>query len=299
MRTPPLKKRTGLDILRSPVFVGLVSLVSVAAGCHAAPVEVPATANIFGAGHDAPPEPAGFGAGVLPPMIAVSPGQAVSFTSVTGTVTYSNGAFAAAVSPFGPEGSANFGTTLSSFDGISSITGSGFLWLAGVFLDDSEPADPAPAGLPEFTPAAKSFTTLSPGLRQIFFIGDGQQSGSPQIFIAPPGATRLFLGFADGSGGTGAPGFYGDNAGSLLVTHNVPPPLELLDYEFDFGTNQVELTWTSQAGADYVITHSTTLVEPEWTNLTPVPVLGQAGQTSATVTIPAGTRGFVRVEEAD
>jgi hypothetical protein len=232
-------------------------------------------------------------------MIPVSPGQAVSFTSVTGTVTYSNGAFAAPISPFGPEGSQSFDTTLSSFDGISAINGSGFLWLVGVFLDDSEPADPAPAGLPAFSPAAKSFTTLSPGLRQIFFIGDGQQAGSPQTFIAPPGATRLFLGFADGNGGTGAPGFYDDNAGSLLVTHNVPPPLELLDHEFNFETNQVELTWTSQAGADYVITHSTTLVEPEWTNLTPVPVVGQAGQTSTTVTLPTGPRGFVRVEDSD
>jgi hypothetical protein len=38
-------------------------------------------------------------------------------------------------------------------------------------------------------------------LREPFFIGDGvNSSGTVQQFVAPPGATRLFLGVMDGSG---------------------------------------------------------------------------------------------------
>ena len=45
--------------------------------------------------------------------------------------------------------------------------------------------------------------TLSPGLRQAFFIGDGRTgtgSGSVQQFVVPAGATRLLLASSDGIG---------------------------------------------------------------------------------------------------
>jgi hypothetical protein len=200
----------------------IVTLFTTIANSIAATIAVPATANIFGAGHATPPAPAGNGGGVLPPVLAVTAGQSVSFTTMTGTVTHSNGTFSAAIAPFGPEGYAASNTSLGSLGGISSISGDGFFWLAGVFLDATEPSDPAPSGLPSFTTAAKQFTSLSPGLRQIFFIGDGQQASTPQDFVAPAGATRLFLGFVDEHGGQ--VGYYGDNVGSLTVTHNVPEP---------------------------------------------------------------------------
>ncbi len=44
---------------------------------------------------------------------------------------------------------------------------------------------------------------LSPFLKQVFFIGDGltgNGTGAAQQFIVPAGATRLFLGPADGTG---------------------------------------------------------------------------------------------------
>jgi hypothetical protein len=207
--------------------VFLLTLLATFTDSFAATIVIPAKSNIFGAGHATPSAPAGGGAGELPPLLAVNPGQAVSFSLITGTVTYSDGSLGPsnpAAAPFGAEGTTDFDTTLSSLNGISSISGTGFLWLVGVFLDNAEPADPAPSGLPSFTPTAKQFTSLSPGLRQVFFIGDGQQAGSPQVFNAPAGATRLFLGFADGDGGLGQAGFYSDNAGSLTVTHNVPEP---------------------------------------------------------------------------
>jgi hypothetical protein len=65
---------------------------------------------------------------------------------------------------------------------------------------------PAPDPL-DFTPdgLGTNFTSLSPSLGQLFFIGDGfldssaKHSDDPvsHRFIAPPGATRLVLGMPD------------------------------------------------------------------------------------------------------
>jgi len=207
----------------------LIACSAAVADLHAADITVDAKANIFGAGHATPPAPAGFGAGILPPSIPITstPALAITFGSITGSVTYSDGTNSPASPFFGPEGSATFDTSLSAIGGLSSINGTGLFWLVGVFLDDSEPSDPAPAGLPPFTETAKQFTSLSPGLRQIFFIGDGQQAGSPQLFNVPAGATRLFLGFADGDGGAGQAGYYNDNQGALNVVVNVPEPYSM------------------------------------------------------------------------
>ena len=99
----------------------------------------------------------------------------------------------------------------NSNNGISGAT-----WpinaLVGVFLDASQPSlSAAPASL-DFT--STSFTTLSPQLRQAFFIGDGLTgtgTGTTQTFIVPAGATRLFLGTSDGFG-------WFNNSGSFAVT---------------------------------------------------------------------------------
>ncbi|MFM9958050.1 MAG: PEP-CTERM sorting domain-containing protein [Phycisphaerales bacterium] len=75
---------------------------------------------------------------------------------------------------------------------------------AAVFLDDSQPdGSPTPDGL-NFSDAGLgiNFSSLSPLLKQPFFIGDGQTNDTRVIqqFIAPAGATRLFLGTMDGFG---------------------------------------------------------------------------------------------------
>lgn len=83
--------------------------------------------------------------------------------------------------------------------GISGPMGIRFDALVGVFLDDTVPSGMAPASLN----SGISFTSLSPGLRQIFWIGDGLTgtgTGDVQQFFAPTGATRLFLGSTDGFG---------------------------------------------------------------------------------------------------
>ena len=63
------------------------------------------------------------------------------------------------------------------------------------------------------TPAARDFATLSPGLFQPFYIGDGTRldGTTKQSFRVPVGATRLFVGTAD-------PGNWSDNGGSFDVT---------------------------------------------------------------------------------
>jgi hypothetical protein len=74
--------------------------------------------------------------------------------------------------------------------------------LIGVFLDSSQPdGTPAPGTLDFFSVIGTDFLTLSPGLKQPFFIGDGLGAGGvPQQFTVPTGATRLFLGTMDGFG---------------------------------------------------------------------------------------------------
>jgi hypothetical protein len=120
---------------------------------------------------------------------------------------------------FGPSGNTPAGSDLTALDGISGYKGPQGP-LAGVFLDGSVPSSgPAPTTL-DFTPAGLGidFLTISPELFQVFYIGDGVTAGNIfQTFIAPAGATRLFLGIPDGFGFGGAPGAYDDNDGAYRV----------------------------------------------------------------------------------
>lgn len=178
---------------------------------------VSGTANIFGAGHATAPDPGGGGGGVLPPKVSfsVDAGKILIFPSVTGIVDCCSG-----TQPNGPDGNTRSGTNINSFDGISGIINNDKrMFLVGVFLDDSEPLDPAPNRL-NFT-GADDFTELSPLLNQVFFIGDGLTGtgvGNVQRFIVPAGATRLYLGFEDADNFQGNPGWYNDNTGELAVT---------------------------------------------------------------------------------
>lgn len=90
--------------------------------------------------------------------------------------------------------------------------------LVAVFLDDSQPdATAAPASLDFTDPLSRDFATLSPALKQPFFIGDGRRlNGEVQQFVVPPGATRLYVGSMDGQQ-------WSDNAGGFSVTlHGAP-----------------------------------------------------------------------------
>ena len=178
--------------------------------------EIGANANIFGAGHATAP-----GGGSLPPVFNIQPGsnRVLTFSSVTGSVSYNGGGNFNDPDGIGSASDAN----VSSTGGISGIINTHAGFLTGIFLDNTEPMDPAPPVL-DFSILGTSFTSLSPALNQTFFIGDGltgDGSGSAQQFMVPAGATRLFLGFADACGYHGSSGCYDDNLGSFTATFSV------------------------------------------------------------------------------
>lgn len=157
----------------------------------------------------------------FPQWLTAIAGQTFAF-AVTGGVDYYN---APSASFFGPDGNGTSGSNLNSLGGISGFLGPQGP-LVGLFLNDDNPqAGPAPTRL-DFTPGGlgTNFGSLAPELGQVFFIGDGLTGdGLRQKFIAPTGATRLFLGVADGFGFGGAPGAYDDNNGAFAV-ETVPEP---------------------------------------------------------------------------
>jgi hypothetical protein len=152
--------------------------------------------------------------------IAVTPGQILTF-SATGAVD-----FQGAPPTLPPDGGFIFTTT--GTDGISGAT-----WpasaLVGVFLDNSLPTStPAPADL-DFSNSGLGlgFAALSPALKQAFFIGDGRTgtgSGAVQQFTVPAGATRLFLGVADGFGWNNNTGSFSVIVAVLGAGGNAAPP---------------------------------------------------------------------------
>lgn len=213
-----------------PITQILIAAALMLAAAHASArsIIVPATSNIFGAGHALPPDPGSFGPGTLPPFIPLPavPDRAISFDSVTGLVSpkvslnWWNG----------PDGGpyATGDTDILSHGGISGIIHDhATMFLVGVFTDETVPVDPAPPRLNVTTTHADD--EFWPLLFQTFFIGDGLTgtgSGSTQVFHVPAAATRLYLGFADAYGfgdPTDSPGSYNDNAGEVAVLYTVVP----------------------------------------------------------------------------
>jgi hypothetical protein len=99
-------------------------------------------------------------------------------------------------------------------NGIQSLTAPQNA-LIGVFLSDAQPSTvSAPASALDYSTGASRDESNYNGLvnQQPFFIGSGLRSGgTPQTFVVPAGATRLFLGVFDGWQNW-------DNPGSLSVT---------------------------------------------------------------------------------
>jgi hypothetical protein len=175
------------------------------------PAAVPGESNIFGAGYDTPPSPAGGGGGALPPVWRLPAGskRVVRFSRVEGRVV----PIVDISGPNGAEGDREGPTDVTSFHGISGIVhGHNGMFLVGVFLaDDPPPKDPPPRL--DFT-RRKRFDDLEPRIAQTFMVGNGKG----RSYRVPAGATRLYLGFADGYLYIGLPGWYGNNAGALAVT---------------------------------------------------------------------------------
>jgi hypothetical protein len=91
--------------------------------------------------------------------------------------------------------------------------------LVGIFLSDAQPSLTAAPSALDFGSLGTSFTTLSPGLKQVFFVGDGLAGSTLQKFLVPTGATRLYLGTMDGYEWKNNVGAY-----DVTVTAAVPEP---------------------------------------------------------------------------
>lgn len=179
-------------------------------------------ANIWSAGH-ATAEALVGGAGTLAVLIEIPGGHdgTLVISSVTGTIDYG-----ACCVENGADGIATSGAAPAmSYRGIAGVVIPRGRFLAGVFLNDDEPVDPAPSQLDMSD--GIGFSILSPDLAQSFFIGDGligTDAGLAQIINIPEGATRLYLGFHDSF--QDLPGYFQDNTGSLTLAANfvVPAP---------------------------------------------------------------------------
>jgi hypothetical protein len=179
-------------------------------------------ANIFGAGHlELPTSVAGEG-GIAPAAYRFTAGAAkvLKFFKVEGGVSL-NGA--GGLPFYGPDGGPLPGPTdITSVGGISGLKHPNSTFLAGVFLTDSEPRDPAPSTIDFNHPSALTFRTLKPAIGQVFYIGDGKTPGGiPLGFLAPANATRLFLGIVDGWNNScicGPAHAYHDNSGGFQAT---------------------------------------------------------------------------------
>lgn len=186
-------------------------------------LDIPATSNLHAAGASALPASV-LDRGIFPPGIglpASSLDSVVRFTKVTGLC---NPEPLSGLGWTGPDGYFAVPSDISAKGALSGIRHDGrAFFLAGVFLDDFTPGGLPPA-TPNFT-NADHFLNYYPTLRQVFFIGDGRTEAGVepiQRFHVPPGATRLYLGFADSSGDfIGSPSGYTNNLGKLSVELNI------------------------------------------------------------------------------
>lgn len=130
-------------------------------------------------------------------------GQVLSFV-VSGEVSY-YGAGVAGNNPDGTEyGSipSNYGDGITAPSNVNRVDA-----LMGLFLGPTSPTGSTSPAAIDFS-GGLNFTSLSPLVGQIFFIGNGKTGdtnasdfgGTVQQFVVPTGATRLYLGTSDGFG---------------------------------------------------------------------------------------------------
>jgi hypothetical protein len=198
-------------LLLAPLFLALLS-----SAAHADQV-VPGTSDIWLAGQPIGSTLTGFAIDTAPansPIAITLTGNTLTF-SITGysPVTVDGGCFDANADG-GECYSDEFGFSGGPANGISlAHLGAGSL--VGVFVAAGGPSGPTPSDL-DFTDTGlgTAFTSLSPEIDQLFFIGDGLTgtgSGTTQTFLAPIGATTLYLAVADSVGSSTG------NSGSITV----------------------------------------------------------------------------------
>lgn len=141
--------------------------------------------------------------------IPITAGQRLNFRNTTGqTGDTTTGR------TYGLDGDLNRTTIRqTAANGINSTTAP-LNCLVGIFLDDRAPNTfSMPEELNFSSSSARDFNSISPKLKQVFFIGDGVNSSNRlQDFVVPSGATRLYLGVMDENA------FWWDNVGAIDTT---------------------------------------------------------------------------------
>jgi Flp pilus assembly protein TadG len=139
--------------------------------------------------------------------ISLNPGHSLIFRQASGQTSYSG------AGNYGPDGNTDWIVEQAATNGINK-TKAPLNSLVGIFLDDRAPNTYAQAAAGDFSNKNdRDFSTLSPPVKQVFFIGDGlDKNGNLQEFVVPPGATRLYLGIMDEKG------WWWDNTGTLSTT---------------------------------------------------------------------------------
>jgi Flp pilus assembly protein TadG len=137
----------------------------------------------------------------------VASGVQLSFRQTAGQTGYLNSG------SYGPDGQLSWIVSQAPANGINT-TSAPIASLVGIFLDNRQPDSYAQAASLDFsTDASRNFQTLSPQIKQVFYIGDGlDDNGNIQVFNVPNGATRLYLGIMDENG------WWWDNTGSINCT---------------------------------------------------------------------------------
>lgn len=234
MKTPSTFGTDVKSVLRLAAVAGFV--FAGADASNAVTVTVSGTANPWLAGMPSgttdPPDVAPNQSPAQVPGLNLSQGQALIFTVTGAVANCSTGPGGSCCPTCGvafpsPDGAppgqdnAEFFHHLA-INGISDIVAP-INSLIGVFLGPNQPnLTSAPSTL-DFSSLGLGFSSLSPELKQTFFIGDGVTgtgSGNTQEFLVPAGATRVFLGTMDG-------GQWSNNSGEFRVSL-VPEPSGVL-----------------------------------------------------------------------
>ena len=160
-----ITKVTRYSLFLSVVGTLIGILLLPATSLLAATINVDAQSNIYGAGHATMPDYGKSHTGILPPSYSfgAGPGQVLTFSSITGSITYNGGG-----NWYGPENWYGIGnkTDIVSVAGISGTYNNDRRFhLVGVFLDDTEPSGTAPDTLLfGSTGIQDNFLELSPQL---------------------------------------------------------------------------------------------------------------------------------------
>lgn len=135
--------------------------------------------------------------------LSLKPGDALSFEGLSGTAIYvENGGQNSAdglqsyIVQLGKTSPSTVPT--NSYNGMSNVRAPIGAIMAVFLNDNPSSSGSAPSCLDFNTSTQRDYSTLSPQLKQVFFVGDGKRTnGEVQRIVVPPGATRVFIGMMD------------------------------------------------------------------------------------------------------